>query len=57
VAKAPGTALTQVEFIDDSEIDLHDWYDHHLGESRAWFKYEFFGASIPAGNKQLPLIV
>jgi hypothetical protein len=57
VAKAPGTALTQVEFINDSEVDLHDWYDHHLGESRAWFKYEFFGASIPAGNKQLPLIV
>jgi hypothetical protein len=51
MTKPPSASLTQVEFVNDGEIDLHDRHYHHLGEPGTWFEYEVVGTPIPAGNK------
>jgi len=57
VAKTTRTTITRIEIIDDLEAGLYDRDKYHLRDSLTRINGKTVAAPIPAGNKQLPLVI
>jgi hypothetical protein len=56
-AESPFRPAGKVEIIDNVELGLDHWHKHHLGDTVSGADSELGGTPIPAGYKQLSLIV
>ena len=57
MAKAAGAAMRAFKFLDDFKTDLNNRDDNKLRNAIADFDGETFVAAVPAGNKQLALVI
>jgi len=51
------SAITGFKILDNIESDLGDGKEHHLRDAIAWFNREGSVAPVPAGDKNLALVV
>jgi len=57
MTKPASAAIAGRKFFNDFEFSLHHWHENHLRETRPGLDYKCFMAAIPAGHKDLALII
>jgi len=57
MAKAAFATARVLEFFDDLEFHLLDRHENHLCDALAWLNLVGLITAIPAGNKNLSLVV